>query len=158
MRGLVLIVAAVAALAVTGCGGGGGDQLTNDEYANKLQDILTPLGKSLGKLQATARSTPSQADLTSALDEADTALQTATEQVADLDPPSDAADANDSLEEALSTYEKSVGDTLETVKSGSAKEVKAQAHAFEQTSRQFASSLKQIKGQLASEGVKVAGG
>jgi hypothetical protein len=144
----------LGALAVAGCGGDSG--LSNEEYGKQLTQIMAPVGKSFVQLQLAGLGTPSKQTLSSAMEDADSALQTASEKVSDLEPPSDAADSNADLVTALNTYENTVAETERSL-SGSAGQAKAQAQAFKSDSEEFLTSLKQIKDQLASEGVKLGG-
>jgi hypothetical protein len=145
------------AVAIAGCGGGGGG-LSNQEYAKQLKALLTPVGKSLSQLQSQAGAANSRQELTSALGAADDALQKASDGIGALDPPSDAASSNADLVTALDTYEKSIAGTEETARSGTPKQIAAQATSLRAASQAFTSSLTTIKGQLQSEGVKVSGG
>jgi hypothetical protein len=153
------VIAVIAtALAIAGCGGGGGGGLSNPEYAQKLKSILVPLGQSLKKLGAQATSATSKQQITAALGSADNAVQKASDGIQGLDPPSAATDSNADIVTALDTYEKSIADTEETIRSGTKQEIRSQVTTFQADSRKFASTLKQIKGQLKSEGIKLAAG
>jgi hypothetical protein len=159
MRAKPTVIALIAtALAIAGCGGGGGGALSNQDYAQKLKSVLLPLGKSLKQLGAEATAATSKQQISSALSSADNAVQKASDGVQGLDPPSGATDSNAALVTALDTYERSIADTEQTIRSGTKQEIRTQVAAFQADSRKFASTLKQIKGQLNSEGVKLGGG
>jgi hypothetical protein len=160
MRAGIRVAAAAiaAALAIAGCGGGGSDTLSSQDYSKQLKSFVVPLGKSLQNLQVQANSATTRKQLTSALGAADNAVQKASDGIDALDPPNDASDANAALVTALDTYEKSIADTEETVRSGSKSEIKAQVASFKTDTKTFVASVNKVKGQLKSAGIKVGGG
>jgi hypothetical protein len=147
-----------AALAIAGCGGGGDSTLSNQEYAQKLNGVLLPLGQSLQQLGSEAQAAASKQELTSALDSADAAVKKASDGVEALDPPSAAAGTNDDLVAALNSYEGSISDTEQAIKTGTQQEIRSQVSSFQSDSQAFAAKLKQLKSDLISEGVKFPGG
>ena len=150
-------LAAIAiAVALAGCGGGS-SQLSDQDYAKQLTQILKPLQKTLQTDLAPLTSATSRQQITSALGKADDAVQKASSQIDSLDAPDAATDSNAALVTALDTYEKSIADTEEAFRSGTKSQINAQAKAFKADSQSFVNSMKQTASQLKSEGIKVGG-
>lgn len=157
MRRALPALALAVALGVAGCGGGGSSTLSNQEYANKLAQYTKPMFKALNEAASVSRSNPSRAQLGSALSSADSELQKASQQIGALKAPSDAAATNADIVNAINTYEKSVAQTEQVVRSGTPKQVKAQLRVLQSASADFVSSLKQAQSQLKSVGIKFSG-
>lgn len=151
-----VLAAAVLAVVLAGCGGGGG--LSNDDYAAKLKAILSPLGTSLQALGTQAKAASSKTELEAALRSGEGAIQTAIDGVNSVEPPSDAADAHQALLGALNSYKSSIAQLESVLESGSNPEIRAAANQFQADSTTFASTLQDIKSQLEDVGVNVSGG
>ncbi len=111
--GFLLVTALLAAVAsfATACGGGGGDELTLDEYFQQLQaigDDLEEQGNALeaeieGAFTAETSAEEAIAALEAFLTEGVEVFQEALAEIEDMNPPSEAKDAHDRFVESART-------------------------------------------------------
>lgn len=154
-RSAILIATLAVVGGMAGCGGGGSDELSADEYSQKLEDVLTPLGSSLQQLGSEASASTSKDELGKAIQGGEDAVQSALDDLDGVEPPSEASDANDELKSALSDYEDSLQETDDVVANGSDQEIAAQVQQFKTDSATFVSTLAQIQQELDDAGVSV---
>ena len=98
MRRLIVVLAAIS-LVLAGCGGGGGKSskpLTKAEYQAKLEQIAEDVGAQL-TTSASASKTPSKEDLA----EARKALNTFADELEQVTPPAEVAQAHRHLIDAM---------------------------------------------------------
>ena len=96
------LVAATAAIAIAGCGGG--DELSEEDYATEVGDILTTFGEESISLGTELSSAASPEDLQTGVADLEEITQTAVDELNDIEPPSDASEGHDTLVGALEGY------------------------------------------------------
>ena len=101
-RGIAVVLVALAALTVAGCGGGG-NELTKAQYEQRVQADAKALGTAFSSI-GTAVTTPAQ--LKTVVADAKKELEKAAADLASLKPPQDARDANQKFVAGLRAVEK----------------------------------------------------
>ena len=108
VRILLPALVATALIVGAGCGGGddngGSDQLSKDEYAQKLKDTLEPLGTELQGIGDQVRQAGSAQELADSVKSAEDQIQRSIDELKSIQPPSEAESANDALVSALDTF------------------------------------------------------
>src|SRR5690349_13845908 len=97
-RRALTIAACLLAVAVAGCGGGGGNTLSKKDYENKVTQIVKTASPDVNAL-STVGGDPNKAG--AALDKAQAALNKAGDDLGALKPPSEVSADNQKLSGAL---------------------------------------------------------
>jgi hypothetical protein len=133
-RRLLLLWLGLALLGATAACGGGGEQLSKEEYAAKLDESRDTLVESFGALAASAQG--GNPDISSAADlqeflgglsddveESVAALDSAADELADVEPPADAADAHDKLVQGIRLLADDFGKLVDALDAGELDEI-----------------------------------
>jgi hypothetical protein len=157
-RGLPATLAATALIAA-GCGGdddgdGGGEPLSADEYTTQITEILTPVGPELQEIGGEiSELEDSQTDeIAAGLEETEGVLNDAISEIEGLEPPEDAADAQDQLVTAMEGFVSDTADFREAVLDGEARE---QATAFQEAGLEFQTALTEAVASYQEAGIEV---
>lgn len=169
MKRLTLLVLAIALLAGVGaCGGGGGDELSKDDYTAELEGSQSALVDSLGTLAASAQATPdvsSVADLeeffgqlADQVEASVTALEEAADELDDVEPPGDAAEAHGKLVEGIRLLADDFGELADVIDSGDFDEIQDVAATFQQIETSEAGRLiQEAIDELQEKGYELGG-
>jgi uncharacterized phage infection (PIP) family protein YhgE len=167
MKRLSLLVLAIALLAgVSACGGG--DELSKDDYTAELEGSQSALVESLGTLAASAQATPdvsSVADLeeffgqlADQVEASVTALEEAADELDDVEPPGDAAEAHDKLVEGIRLLADDFGELADVINSGDFDEIQDVAATFQQIETSEAGRLiQEAIDELQEKGYELGG-
>jgi uncharacterized phage infection (PIP) family protein YhgE len=167
MKRLSLLVLAIALLAgVSACGGG--DELSKDDYRAELEGSQSALVESLGTLAASAQATPdvsSVADLeeffgqlADQVEASVTALEEAADELDDVEPPGDAAEAHDKLVEGIRLLADDFGELADVINSGDFDEIQDVAATFQQIESSEAGRLiQEAIDELQEKGYELGG-
>ncbi len=104
------LLIATAALAIAGCGGddegdeGGGEALSESDYAAEIQSILTTFGEESIALGTELSSATTPDALRSGVDDLQALTQTAVDDLNAIEPPESAAEGHETLTGALEGY------------------------------------------------------
>jgi hypothetical protein len=101
---------AVGALALAACGGGG-----KDEYAADVKDIVQPVGSKLQNLGSQLQGQGSVQDKVADLEEAETTVNGAADDLEALSPPEDVKDEHDEYVSTLRTLADDIGAVTQAV-------------------------------------------
>jgi uncharacterized protein YukE len=111
MRRVLLVLAALIALVVAGCGGGSSDKgPSKEEYGKQIQQAGQTLQKTFADISDQTGSATSSAQIGDRLDKGATALDQAAKKFGDITPPPEAKPAHqklvDGLEELAGVFRK----------------------------------------------------
>lgn len=155
-RALAASVAAVALIAA-GCGddnGDGGESLSAEDYAAEIQGILDPVGPELqqigGELSQLKDSQTEQ--IAAGLEESEGVLNDAIAEIEGVEPPEDAAEAQDQLVAAMEGFVSETEKFREAVLDGNARQ---QATAFQQAGLDFQTELQEAVSSYQEAGIQV---
>jgi uncharacterized phage infection (PIP) family protein YhgE len=167
LKRLSLLVLAIALLAgASACGGG--DELSKDDYTAELEGSQSALVESLGTLAASAQATPdvsSVADLeeffgqlADQVEASVTALEEAADELDDVEPPGDAAEAHDKLVEGIGLLADDFGELADVIDSGDFDEIQDVAATFQQIETSEAGRLiQEAIDELQEKGYELGG-
>lgn len=115
MRSRKHVVAGVLAIGalVVGCGGG----LSEDEYREEVEGVLTPLGEELQTIGTETSSQTTPEGIAEGLGEAQGALETGVGDLEEIEPPDDLQEPHDRLVASLSDFEQATAEALEGAES-----------------------------------------
>jgi len=159
------LVAATAALAITGCGGGddddgggSGEPLSTDEYATEIEDVLTTFGEASVALGTELSSASSPEEIRSGVDDLQSLTQTAVDDLNDITPPDDAAEGHETLTNALEGYLSDIDTLAEAVESDDPEAAQQAAVDFQKAAVDVQSQLAEAASQLEDAGIKAPSG
>jgi hypothetical protein len=104
---------AVGAL-VAGCGGG----LSEGEYREEVEGVLTPLGEELQTIGTDTTSQTTPEGVADGLGDAEAALETGVGDLEEIEPPDELQEPHDSLVTVLSDFEEATAGAREGAESG----------------------------------------
>ena len=108
-RALLVALMAVGALALAACGGG------KDEYAADVKDIVQPVGSKLTSLGSQLQGQGSVEDKVADLEEAESTVNGAADDLEELSPPEDVTDEHDEYVSTLRTLADDIGSVTQAV-------------------------------------------
>jgi hypothetical protein len=157
------LVAATAALAITGCGGddddgGSGEPLSAEDYATEIESVLTTFGEASVALGTELSSAQSPDELQSGVDELQTLTQTAVDDLNDITPPEDAAEGHETLTGALEGYLSDIDALAQAVESDDPEAAQKAALDFQEAAVDVQSQLAEAASQLEDAGIKAPTG
>jgi hypothetical protein len=115
---------AVAALVLVLVGCGGSDDVPKPAYEQQLKAVLQPLNRTLGERSVAIERARSRAAIQRNLTGIETAITTAATELARIEPPRAARDAQRNLVEALLDYAAAIGEGRTVVRDGDAAAVR----------------------------------
>lgn len=127
MKGLVVLLAVTASLglAAAGCGGGGGERLSKEEYQSRMQELgkdLSAAAEGLGSLRPTdVRGAREAIEKTADL------MDEASDRLAEINPPEDIAGAHEKLIEGARQAADEFRDLAEKIRSATLEDAAALA-------------------------------
>lgn len=158
------LVAATAALAITGCGGdddggdSGGEPLSDEAYAAEIEDVLTTFGEESITLGTELSSAATPEDLRSGVSDLEALTQTAVDDLNAIEPPEAAAEGHETLTGALEGYLSDIGDLSEAVESDDPQAAQEAALQFQEAAVDVQSELADAASQLEEAGIKAPSG
>jgi hypothetical protein len=156
-RGLPATLAAVALIAA-GCGGddddGGGEALSTDEYTTQISEILAPVGPELQEIgsEISGLEDSQTEEIAAGLEETEGVLNDAISEIEALEPPEEAADAQEQLVSAIQGFVDDTAAFREAVVDGQAQE---EAPAFQEAGLEFQSALQEAVTSYQDAGIQV---
>ncbi len=108
--GLALTVVVVAGVLLAACGGGGGDPATDEEYVKAVCVSVGNLQDEMSSLTADAASATDVESLQKLMDNVAKALDSAADELDDVNPPADVKDSHDQVVQAFRDAAKSMED------------------------------------------------
>jgi hypothetical protein len=152
----LLVLAVLAAL--PGCGGGSGDTLSKEDYAQQVATTGDSLSDAFGSLASTATSVDSLDELGDAVASAGDSLTAAADDLAALDPPEDAVQANTKLTEGLRALADDLDELEQAVRDGSISRIEELAADLENIAGSEAGGrIQEAIEELGSKGYDVEG-
>jgi hypothetical protein len=150
------LVAAMAALAIAGCGGG--DELSEEDYATEVGDILTTFGEESISLGTELSSAATPEELQSGVADLEEITQTAVDDLNDIEPPSDASEGHDTLVGALEGYLSDIQSLADAVDTDDPKAAQDAALEFQEAAVDVQSELAEAASQLEDAGIEAPSG
>ncbi len=138
---------AVGAL-VAGCGGG----LSEDEYREEVEGVLTPLGEELQTIGSETSSQTTAEGVADGLGEAEGALETGVTDLEELEPPDDLQEPHDALVTAVSDFEEATASAREGAESG---DLEAVATEYVTAATDFQQELTDVVQQFQDAGLEL---
>lgn len=143
----VVGVLAVGAL-VVGCGGG----LSEDEYKEEVEGVLTPLSEELQTIGSETSTQTTPEVVADGLGDAEAALQTGVEDLEGIEPPEDLQEPHDSLVTAVADFEQATGDAREGAESG---DLEAVATEYVTAATDFQQELTDVVQEFQDAGLDI---
>jgi hypothetical protein len=150
------LLAAAAAIAVAGCGGG--DELSEEDYATEVEDVLTTFGEESVALGTELSSATSPDQLRSGVDELQALTQTAVDDLNDIEPPEDAAEGHETLTGALEGYLADIETLAAGVEGDDPEAAQEAALKFQEAAVDVQSELAEAASQLEEAGIDAPSG
>ena len=154
-RGLPAMLVAVALIAA-GCGGDDddGEPLSADEYTTQISEILAPVGPELQEIggEISGLEDTQTDEIAAGLEETEGVLNDAISEIEALEPPEEAADAQEQLVSAMQGFVDDTASFREAVVDGQAQE---EAPAFQEAGLEFQSALTDAVASYQEAGIQV---
>lgn len=158
MKRLLILLACASAIAVVaGCGGGGGGgtPLSKQDYEQQMQALQKQLSSTASELTA-AFSNPSDINAMAAgLNKTADLLDEASKSLDNIEPPTDVADAHQSMIDNSAAAATKIRDFADKVKSDSLSELQTDVQDF-QNFEEF-SKLQEAVNEIKSKGYNIGG-
>jgi hypothetical protein len=165
------LIAALAALAIAGCGGddddGGDDSaaatesaepLSSEDYATEIEGILTAFGEESISLGTELSSAATPEDLQSGVADLEEITQTAVDDLNAIEPPEEAAEGHDTLVGALEGYLSDIQSLADAVETDDPEAAQEAALEFQEAAVDVQSELADAASQLQEAGIAPPGG
>jgi hypothetical protein len=149
VKRLAIAAVAILAVAAAGCGGGGGEPLSKAEYTQQLNEIGTSLDSSSQALGDAfqAEDAGKAADQVSAMQ---TQIRKLADQLDDITPPEDVADAHQDLIDGLRGMADDFDEFHDAVESKSVPKMTAFAQSF--TSSESSKKINEAIAEMKKKG------
>ena len=154
------LLVATAALAIAGCGGdddsgddGGGEALSESDYAAEIQSILTTFGEESISLGTELQSATTPDELRSGVDDLQALTQTAVDDLSAIEPPEAAAEGHETLTGALEGYLSDIETLASAVESDDPQAAQDAALQFQKAAVDVQSDLAEAATQLQDAGI-----
>jgi hypothetical protein len=144
---LVAGVLTVAAI-VAGCGGG----LSEDEYREEVEGVLTPLGDELQTIGTDTSTQTTPEGVAEGLGEAEGVLETGVADLEEIEPPDDLQEPHDALVEAVSTFEQATADARAGAEEG---DLEAVATEYVTAATDFQQEVTDVVQQFEDSGLEL---
>ncbi len=153
------LVAATAALAITGCGGddddgGGGEPLSAEEYATEIEGVLVTFGEESVELGTELSSATTPDELRSGVADLQELTATAVDDLNAITPPEDAEEGHETLTGALEGYLSDIETLASSVESDDPEAAQEAALEFQEAAVDVQSELGEAASQLEEAGIK----
>jgi hypothetical protein len=150
MRSRKHVVAGVLAVGalVAGCGGG----LSEDEYREEVEGVLTPLGDELQTIGTETSSQTTPEGVAEGLGEAEAVLETGVGDLEEIEPPDDLQDPHDALVTAVSDFEQATADARTRAEEG---DLEAVATEYVTAATDFQQDVTEVVQQFEDAGLEL---
>jgi len=159
VRRVSCLCALLTAMLLAGCGGGGGDALSKQEYQDQLDTTRTELSSSFealeAQLQDVLRGSGSLEKAASEMESIQQKLRAQADELQSLTPPEDAADANDALASGMQELADQLDPFKSALDSGDLDKVQAEANKI--VTLPSGAKLQQAGSDLEAAGYKFTG-
>ena len=143
VAGLLVVGALVA-----GCGGG----LSEDEYREEVEGVLTPLGDELQTIGGETSSQTTPEGVADGLGQAEDVLATGVEDLEEIEPPDDLQEPHDGLVTALADFEEATASAREGAESG---DLEAVATEYVTAATDFQQELSDVVQEFEDAGLEL---
>jgi hypothetical protein len=150
------LFAAAAAIAIAGCGGD--DELSEEDYAAELEDVLTTFGEESVALGTELSSATTPDQLRSGVNDLQALTQTAVDDLNEIEPPEDAAEGHETLTGALEGYLSDIETLAGAVETDDPEAAQEAALEFQKAAVDVQSELAEAQSQLEEAGIDAPSG
>lgn len=140
----------VAGALVAGCGGG--DELSEEEYREEVEGVLTPLGEELTTIGTETSNQTTPEGVADGLGQAEEALETGVTDLEDIEPPSDLQEPHDRMVAAIETFEQETQTAREGAEEG---DLQAVATEYVTAATEFQSELAEVVQDFQDAGLDI---
>jgi hypothetical protein len=144
----VLAGVLAAGVLVAGCGGG----LSEEEYQDEVEGVLTPLGDELQTIGTDTSTQTTPEGVAEGLGEAEAALETGVADLEEIEPPDNLQEPHDALVEAVSTFEQATADARTGAEEG---ELEAVATEYVTAATDFQQEVTEVVQQFEDAGLEL---
>lgn len=144
----VLAGVLVAGVLVAGCGGG----LSEEEYQDEVEGVLTPLGDELQTIGTETSRQTTPEGVAEGLGEAEAALETGVADLEEIEPPDNLQEPHDALVDAVSTFEQATADARTGAEEG---ELEAVATEYVTAATDFQQEVTEVVQQFEDAGLEL---
>jgi len=145
LRTTLVLALSVLALALVACG-------EDSDYADEVRNTIVTLAQELQDAGEQAASATDDDETVAALNDAESALTVAAEDLEGFEPPEDVADLNDEVLGLIEGYRESVVETIDAIESGAPA---SDLEQFTVDSQAFAEAFASLRDQLVDAGIAV---
>lgn len=152
----LILLAALAALLVAGCGEDEPEPLSQEEYTAKLQEILAPLATELQDIGAATSAGSTNQDAIDGVTEASDSLQRGIDELNAIEAPATAEDANQALIASLESF-RNAADTFAETDPEDEQALQAAATELQSSVMSFQEDFQDAIVQLEEAGIEPRG-
>jgi len=155
LKSTTALLAATAAIAIAGCGG---DELSEEDYAAEIDDVLSTFGEESVALGTELSSATTPDQLRSGVDDLQALTQTAVDDLNEIEPPEDAAEGHETLTGALEGYLSDIETLAGAVETDDPEAAQEAALEFQEAAVDVQSELEKAASQLEDAGIDAPSG
>lgn len=161
MRLVLAAAAAIALVALVACGDGDGDngsdgeELSREDYAAEVRDILEPLGDELTDIGGVVGGSETPEELADSLQTAEGEIADAVDDLEALQPPSELEGAHQALIDALETFNEGLMELSDAAETSDVAEILDAARRLPSAIEELEGELDQIREELRDAGVEL---
>lgn len=154
-----LVLAVFGLVAVAGCGSSdssdstSSEALSNEEYAEQVQTILTDFGSSFSDLGSQISNSENADQFSDLVNQAEDEIQSAIDDLNAITPPADAQEGHDQMVAALENFSSKLTDVSEAADSGDDKALVQAAQSLQTAAIDFQTDLQQAAQSLQDAGI-----
>jgi ABC-type transporter Mla subunit MlaD len=158
---LALLTLAATALIAAGCGGDdggdGGGELSKEDYAGEVRDVLEPLGTELQEIGDVVRESSDAEELADNVRTAEDEIQGAVDDLESIEPPSEAQGAHDLLVGALNRFNDALKALSDAADSEEVERIVSTAQELPPAVGELRDELEEVREALGNAGIDVGG-
>jgi hypothetical protein len=154
-----VVLALFGLIAVAGCGSSddsdstSSEALSNEEYAQQIQTVLTDFGSSFSDLGTQISNSDDADQFGNLVDQAEDEIQGAIDDLNAITPPADAQEGHDQMVAALENFSSKLTDVSEAADSGDNKALVQAAQSLQSAAVDFQTDLQQAAQSLQDAGI-----
>jgi hypothetical protein len=147
----VLVALLMSAALIAACGGGD----DKEEYAQQVEDVLTPLGSTLTSLGTDVSSSTDPKQLADGIGQAEDAIQGSIDDLEAITPPEGVESVQEDLISALQDFSDELTTVREAAEKGDLAELQKAALNLPQAAADFQTKLTDIQNAAIDAGVPI---